>query len=541
MNIYQKFKEVALNNKDKIALFDVDKNEKLTYEEMLNKINVYENKLVNSLNNFKNTKQTDVNFPCFDKIIHKNPLMIIYLKKGMDLIIWQLVANKNNLPFVNIEEDIRLNQILEKHHHYFLIKDNNDESLNKKIEEEKNFKIISSINDELKPNNILPFTKYIVFSSGSTGNPKQIMLNDEGVVNVVLQQAKILNIKNFLWLLNSAFDASLSDIYATLLTGETLFITKVKPNEVKKVCSIIEKYNITHTDLPPVTLPLFLKYKHNHVLKNMKIIIGGELVNSEICKELKNKLDIEFYNAYGPSENTICAHLDLMDEPKRISDYFSEEIYQQIIKQNNKLNDDHYDEILNNIKLFNLSLNGFGYALLKNKDEDINSKTFELFISGNVMNGYDNLELNKEKILFLYDNDDFIQKTFRTGDVVSIENNNYGYYIAYEGRKDRQFKYNGKLISPEEIEEIAMLCGAINAKVKFENKKIKLIYQDQEQRKDLGEDVKNNIIKHKQEEIEKYKNFDKEKFNHLIPNYMKPIILEEKNTLEVNSNFKLKR
>lgn len=28
MNIYQKFKEVASNNKNKIAIFDVDKNEK---------------------------------------------------------------------------------------------------------------------------------------------------------------------------------------------------------------------------------------------------------------------------------------------------------------------------------------------------------------------------------------------------------------------------------------------------------------------------------------------------------------------------------
>lgn len=533
MNIYQKFKEVALNNKNTIALFDVDENEKLTYEEMLNKINVYENKLVNSLNNFKNTKQTDVNFPCFDKIIHKNPLMIIYLKKGVDLIIWQLVANKNNLPFVNIEEDVRLNQILEKHHHYFLIKDNNDESLNKKIKEKENFKITSSINDELKPNNILPFTKYIVFSSGSTGNPKQIMLNDEGVVNVVLEQAKILEIKNFLWLLNSAFDASLSDIYATLLTGETLFITKVKPNEIKKVCSIIEKYNITHTDLPPVTLPLFLKYKNNHVLKNMKIIVGGELVNQEIFKELKDKLNIVFYNAYGPSENTICTHLDLMDEPKRISDYFSEEIYQQIIKQNNELNDDRYDEILNNIKLFNLSLNGFGYALLKHIKNNV--EVFELFISGNVMNGYDNEELNKQRLLFLYDENNFIQKVFRTGDLVSIKNNHKGYYLSYEGRKDRQFKYNGKLISPEELENIAMLCGAMNAKVKFENKKIKLFYQDQEQNRDLELDQSLG------NEREIIKRFDEMKFLNLVPDYMKPILIFKSHELEVNSNFKLKR
>lgn len=539
MNIYQKFKEVASNNKNKIAIFDVDKNEKITYEEMLNKIDLYEADLKSMFENNKSNK-LELNFQnknlfSFDNMIHKNPLVIIYLKKGIDLIIWQLVANKNNLPFVNIEEDVRLNQILEKHYHYFLIKDEDDfkEPKLNEAKEEFHFNITYSFNNEVKPNNILPFTKYIVFSSGSTGTPKQIMLNDKGVVDVVLEQAKILEIKNFLWLLNSAFDASLSDIYATLLTGETLFITKVKPNEIKKVCSIIEKYNITHTDLPPVTLPLFLKYKNNHVLKNMKIIVGGELVNQEIFKELKDKLNIVFYNAYGPSENTICTHLDLMDESKRISSYFSEDVYQQIIKQNNDLNDDNYDEILNNIKLFNLSLNGFGYALLKHIKNNV--EVFELFISGNVMNGYDNEELNKQRLLFLYDENNFIQKVFRTGDLVSIKNNHKGYYLSYEGRKDRQFKYNGKLISPEELENIAMLCGAMNAKVKFENKKIKLFYQDQEQDQDLELDQGLG----KEQKI--IKRFDEMKFFNLVPDYMKPILIFKSHELEVNSNFKLKR
>lgn len=76
-----------------------------------------------------------------------------------------------------------------------------------------------------------------------------------------------------------------------------------------------------------------------------------------------------------------------------------------------------------------------------------------------------------------------------------------------------------------------MLCGAMNAKVKFENKKIKLFYQDQDLELDQGLGKEQKIIKR----------FDEMKFFNLVPDYMKPILIFKSHELEVNSNFKLKR
>lgn len=420
MNIYNN-----IEKSNNLAIIDLDNKEQVTYNQLLKRIEELDNKY------------------------KPEGVIIIFLKKCIDLIAWQLLANKLNLPFINIEDEVRLGQL--DFNHYTLVNENE-------------VKIINN-----GKNNIPEETKYIIFTSGSTGKPKQIYLKDEGVVKVVKKQADILNIERFLWLLNSTFDASLSDIYSTLLSGKILYVTNIKPNKVKTICEIIKKHKITHTDLPPVVLPYFLK--QNNILNGTKIIIGGELVNKEIFKKFKN---VEFYNAYGPSETTICCYLDKMDEIDRISDYFK----------------DFHSQI---------SFEKYGI-------EKINENLYELIIFGNVALGYNEEKLNYKFIEINH------ERAFMSGDLVSIKENSKGKYLAYVGRKDRQFKYNGKLISPEEIEKIAMDHGATHAKIKF-NEKIHLHYQ--------------GIL-------------DINKFYSEIPLYMKPILLHKMEEISVNSNWKLK-
>ena len=499
MFLYKKFEKIALNNK-KIAIFDIDKQEKITYEECLLKIKTFENKITELTNNY-------------------NKLIIINLPKGIDLILWQLTANKLNMPFINIEDDIRLNQIVNLYKNYILIK--KEEIIIK--EESKQLTEIENNNFKINNEKI----NYIIFTSGSTGKPKQIFLKDKGIVKVVLGQAKVIKMtknKKFLWLLNSSFDASLSDIYITLLTGNELYVSNIKPNKIKTVINYINKYNITHTDLPPITLPLFLKYKEQMPSK-LKIIIGGELANEETIKSYDDK--IEFYNAYGPSETTICTQLSLIKNKKqkndyvfnRISEYFSE----RYLKYNNL-----------NIELCSLSnINKeIKYILLKNNQEDedfyINDKdevdvkrinleqVYELGIAGYVALGYDNQQLNISKYRIINK-----EKVFLSGDLVKIIKKEEGlYYLSYVGRKDNQFKYHGKLICPEEIEKMAMNFGVDNAKVRFnqENEKIELYYQIDEEKLDEN-------------------TFQKNLLNN-IPEYMKPIHFYKKEKMEVSNNFK---
>src|SRR5690606_35790011 len=121
--------------------------------------------------------------------------------------------------------------------------------------------------------------------------------------------------------------------------------------------------------------------------------------------------------------------------------------------------------------------------------------------------GYSEEDLNT-RFYFEKDNEGNPLKWFKTGDIVTLEDNTY----FYHGRVDRQFKHNGQLICPEEIEYAAYRCGANTAKVTYKDKKITLKYN--------GE------------------NFDKLKLVEYIPTWCIPHHYE-KVDIQVNKNWKI--
>lgn len=70
---------------------------------------------------------------------------------------------------------------------------------------------------------------YIIFTSGTTGKPKGVMIEHQSILNSVKAHAEILNIQNgtkkYLQYANFVFDASVIEIFPTLLYGNELVIT----------------------------------------------------------------------------------------------------------------------------------------------------------------------------------------------------------------------------------------------------------------------------------------------------------------------------
>lgn len=418
MILYEAFNNVAKQFPNNHALFC--NGLFLTYAQTLDKIEQYSQLLNNASNSEKNA-------------------LFIYCKKSFHNILWQLTANKLGHVFVNADINTPIDRVaymLEVTSPQWIITDNGVDIANLGYHPVLNIDNIflwSKINKDNKlltlENQCKGVLTHIYFSSGSTGKPKAILLNDQPIIGVVKQQAKQISLtatSKFAWLLSPSFDASLSDIYTTLLSGGCLYICNFKMSQIKTLRAYFKDHGITHSDLSPSILPL-LEPKHFPDLK--AIIFGGEVANEKVIHSWLHS-GIHMYNAYGPTEATICSSLKTVD----------------------------CQWTANNI---GQPLNDVFYHMMPIEAE--NKIQHELYISGSYLAlGYDQEILTNNK--FITNNN---MRYYKTGDLVS--KNEKGDYL-FMGRVDRQFKYNGILISPEEIENYCFQSGCLEVLCKLEDK-----------------------------------------------------------------------
>lgn len=349
---------------------------------------------------------------CFfenENIVDKNIMIDIPKSYYYLITFFALLISKNTpIPIDSKKTPLKRKEYIAKDSNAFLILDNNKitEILSSNY---KNIDISYSNNKDEKA--------YMIYTSGSTGKPKGVNIAYRGIMNVILEQIKILNLQNenIYWFNSTAFDASISDILCSFFSDSTLFIKDSIISNKREFIKYIELNNITFIDIPPSYLSILDVKKINSI---KKFLIGGEVANkSKINLLIKNS--IEIYNVYGPTEATICTSIKKME-----------------------LNSE-----INNI---GKPINGIQYKIINN----------ELVMSGeNLFLSYQNITNNNLK-----------NNVYYTGDLACI--NEYGDYL-FLGRKDRQVKINGQMVCPEEIEnQIMSLKFNKSGFAKIENKKI---------------------------------------------------------------------
>ena len=147
---------------------------------------------------------------------------------------------------------------------------------------------------------------YMIYTSGSTGRPKGTMLQHRGLCNLTMFQIKDFQLQEndrCLQFASFSFDASVSEIFTTLISGATLCLAdreQILPGP--ELLRYLEQNRITHITLPPSVSSLL----KGHPLPHLKTLVSaGEACTREIA-EYWHK-DRHFINAYGPTENTVCA------------------------------------------------------------------------------------------------------------------------------------------------------------------------------------------------------------------------------------------
>ncbi|WP_343781884.1 AMP-binding protein, partial [Virgibacillus salarius] len=162
----------------------------------------------------------------------------------------------------------------------------------------------SNLSIEHHPTNLA----YIMYSSGSTGEPKGILIEQRNVVRLVKHTSYIqFNEGDRILQTGSlVFDASTFEIWGSLLNGQSLYLTKKETIlSVEKLENAIEKHSIT---LMWLTVALFnqLAQEKPDMFRHLRcLLVGGDVLSTKHIQLVRSHCsNIQIINGYGPTENT---------------------------------------------------------------------------------------------------------------------------------------------------------------------------------------------------------------------------------------------
>ena len=149
---------------------------------------------------------------------------------------------------------------------------------------------------------------YVIYTSGSTGNPKGSLLMHQGLSNLAQAQAEFFKVtqdSRLIQFASFAFDAATSEIFMALCAGATLHIVSRELTQSgQELSDYVARMGITHATLPPALLPVLERARWDSV---QHLTVAGEHCPLGLVREWAQGRS--FYNAYGPSETSVCASM----------------------------------------------------------------------------------------------------------------------------------------------------------------------------------------------------------------------------------------
>ncbi|BAY50145.1 amino acid adenylation domain protein (plasmid) [Scytonema sp. HK-05] len=168
------------------------------------------------------------------------------------------------------------------------------------------WEVISCENQENLLSNVQPSDlAYVIYTSGSTGKPKGVLIAHQGLCNLAQAGIRLFDVNSdsrVLQFASFSFDASIYEVVMTLCCGARLCLgTKESLLPGPNLMQSLRTYNITHVTLPPSALAV-LPYEE---LPVQTMIVAGEACSPDLVAQWSK--DRRFFNAYGPTESTVCA------------------------------------------------------------------------------------------------------------------------------------------------------------------------------------------------------------------------------------------
>ncbi|MBX9703106.1 MAG: amino acid adenylation domain-containing protein [Silvanigrellaceae bacterium] len=283
---------------------------------------------------------------------------------------------------------------------------------------------VKASNNFALPPIILNQLAYVMYTSGSTGNPKGVLIEHESMMNLFCSLIEELNIterEQILALTDYTFDISLIELLMPLLKGATILLTEQGTvADGVKIKQYIEKNDITFIQATPLTWEILIKQGWKNDGK-IRILVGGEKFKTQLAELLDYKKE-NIWNMYGPTETSMWSMFN------------------------------HIKKTLTTESVpLGIPIKNTIIKLLDNDMNEVQPKSQgEIYIGGlGLARGY----LNNQKLT----NQKFIyhpytqERLYKTGDLAVCLNADE---ICYQGRLDDQLKFGGIRVEAGEIESV---------------------------------------------------------------------------------------
>jgi amino acid adenylation domain-containing protein len=164
---------------------------------------------------------------------------------------------------------------------------------------------------------------YVLFTSGSTGQPKGVVQTHRNVLHFIQVYTNNLHLSvddKISLLPTYSFDASVMDIYGGLLNGATLCPYNVHAG-LESLPQWLQDNRITVFHTVPTIYRNLLATKSSQTLEDIRLVVlGGEAVYKEDFEGFKKHFSRNalFVNGYGPTESTITCQ-KILDHTSRVT------------------------------------------------------------------------------------------------------------------------------------------------------------------------------------------------------------------------------
>ena len=165
---------------------------------------------------------------------------------------------------------------------------------------------------------------YILYTSGSTGQPKGVMVEHAGLCNAIDWIVRTLELTaedRCLLKTPITFDAAGRELYPTLLTGGLLVVAEPGGHrDSRYLAETIRNARITIFHCVPSILQLLVEepdFDDSVALR--AVMCGGEALSAAIASRFEGRSTAKLYNVYGPTETIIDSTYWLCEEVGRRS------------------------------------------------------------------------------------------------------------------------------------------------------------------------------------------------------------------------------